>query len=1140
MKFSTDFQHTILKMLVYASLLITCSLRAQSPPEPCGFGAAMQMMQQHAPAYLDNLKKFDEESGGQASCVNNKAYLIPVVFHVLHNNGPENISEAQIDEALAQMNLQFAGGEGGFNTQIQFTRARIDPNGNCTSGINRIFTGTPDVYVGNYFDDVAMKNLSRWPTDRYVNIWIVRCILPDNDCSDGTAIAGYAYLPPAPSEVDGIVVAHRFLGTTGTATGNVLNTLSHEMGHYLSLYHVWGQDWFSPGQNPCDNCHTANDCLTLGDRVCDTEPCCGPLIDLSCAPFPDICGPNVCKCQPSNPNSIYPKENYMSYNHACQDRFTECQSARMKFALDNYRQGLWSESNLTCTGAGGFFGNDIVIQSNTNWTTANLPNGGNITITGTLTIQPDLAAPNTPVTLNIGSGVIVHFCESGKIVVKPNAILDLSGTLTNSCKGQWKGVEVWGDATKSQYVQNGRRWQGLLVGRSGAVIEHAKTGAQLWGPDYYANAGGQISCTGATFRNNQRGVEFAPYENFWPFSNPPGWLNDVRNYVGSFTECTFLTNDDYAGTQQFDAFLHLTGVRGVRVSGSSFTNSRTITSNNFVDWGYGIFATDAGFNVTAMPVGNTFPPTSYIASGFNNLGYGIYTATTTGNRPYSVQQSNFNGCFVGLYNKGVSAGVTLFNTFNLGKVPSTTIIPITPLGSPTQQDQVGAMFENAISGFTFEENDFLKVTGNVTNTIGSICKNTGTFNNVVRQNRYMGISHGNVANGNNAVNFVAPPRGLNYLCNKNIGVSTHDFLITDGRIRNRQGVFVSFDPVTNTYVYGAAGNEFSYFPGTTQSDFKNSGEGLTYYYDPNKPNQEPLDISAGIFKQPSSGNDCLSNYCKPPCKTEGELEQIKIDYYTDRSAWEGLKADYAAAPTPQKAEGIAYHQSRMDAAAYMIVLHELHDTLDFSIDTLRKWVGNMHSLESDLWLASDYVRTGETNAATTLLNAAPAKYQLDSESQGALNSFKSILDLLSGKSVYALDETTRNGLAAYAASEGYAAGLAQNILTWYGAHYPPAYTLYASEERDNKPAVSTNGSGRTVIVIPNPSTGPVTLRFILPNVAQGASLRILDVNGRLVQGFDALSPNGEVNMTFMAPGMYFYQLMADGRLVESGKIVIQQ
>ncbi|MEQ1747527.1 MAG: M43 family zinc metalloprotease [Saprospiraceae bacterium] len=592
MKLSISFHLMYLKLLVLASSIVQqIPLQAQNPLEPCGFGVVMQMMQQHDPNYQISLQNFDEERAEQTSCENNTPYLIPVVFHVLHNNGPENISEAQIDEALAQLNLQFAGGEGGFNTQIQFTRARIDPNGNCTSGINRIFTDNPDVVYGDYDLDVAMKNLSRWPANRYINIWVVRCIVPDNDCSDNNGIGGYAYLPPVQSEIDGIVVVHKFLGTTGTASGNILNTLSHEMGHYLALFHVWGTDFGGCAHS----CHDEANCNIRGDRVCDTPPCYPILVTSDCGQEPAGCS-TLCPTFPATPG-FYPKENYMSYVHSCQDRFTQCQSARMKFALENYRQELWSESNLTCTGAGGFFGNEIIIQTNTNWTTANLPNGGNITITGTLTIQPDPVSPSTPVTFNIGPGVTVHFCRNGKVVVKPNATLDLSGTLTNSCNGQWKGVEVWGDNTKSQYAQNGRLWQGHLIGRSGAVIEHAKTGAQLWGPDYNLNAGGQITCVGTIFRNNQRGVEYAPYENFWPYSFPPGWLNDVRDYTGSFTGCTFVTNDEYLGTQQFNAFLHMTGVRGISISGSTFTNSRTITSNNFVDWGYGIFATDAGFNL---------------------------------------------------------------------------------------------------------------------------------------------------------------------------------------------------------------------------------------------------------------------------------------------------------------------------------------------------------------------------------------------------------------------------------------------------------------------------------------------------------------------------------------------------------------
>jgi hypothetical protein len=66
------------------------------------------------------------------------------------------------------------------------------------------------------------------------------------------------------------------------------------------------------------------------------------------------------------------------------------------------------------------------------------------------------------------------------------------------------------------------------------------------------------------------------------------------------------------------------------------------------------------------------------------------------------------------------------------------------------------------------------------------------------------------------------------------------------------------------------------------------------------------------------------------------------------------------------------------------------------------------------------------------------------------------------------------------------------------------------------------------------------LRFALPATLQNVSLRLLDVNGRLVRRFDSLAENGEANLIFDAPGIYFYQLMAKGRLIESGKIVIQR
>lgn len=71
------------------------------------------------------------------------SYIVPVVFHVMHNNGPENISDEQIYEAVRLANLELAGTYGGFDTRIRLVLATLDPNGNCTSGINRIETNDP-------------------------------------------------------------------------------------------------------------------------------------------------------------------------------------------------------------------------------------------------------------------------------------------------------------------------------------------------------------------------------------------------------------------------------------------------------------------------------------------------------------------------------------------------------------------------------------------------------------------------------------------------------------------------------------------------------------------------------------------------------------------------------------------------------------------------------------------------------------------------------------------------------------------------------------------------------------------------------------------------------------------------------------
>lgn len=1093
----------------------------------------MQTEFQQNPAYATLIAQM-EQNPGQGQGPTDGTYEIPTVVHIIHNNGVENITDAQVLEAIAQANNQLAGGEGGFDTKIQLLLARIDPNGNCSNGINRVQYPVPDACPTNYSTDIAIKNLSRWDPAKYLNVWIVREILnPGNGCTTGSNIAGYAYFPGVNSLLDGIVIKHTYFGTTGTASGNNLNTLAHEFGHYAFLYHVWGPDW-----GTCNIwCHDEADCLTLGDRVCDTDPCTGAFLTSNCSQVATTCETT---CPGNLPVGVYfyPKENYMSYTHACQDRFTEGQAERMyTFALDNVRANLWSDENQGCTGIAGYYGENIVINSPstlTNWTTANLLNNGNILIGGNLTIEGGS-------TLTIGSGVVVRFCGNGRLIIKPNARLNLNGTLTNSCGTPWKGVEVWGNSSQSQYPSGGVYNQGRLYGYTGSVIENADIGVQLWGPDYFANAGGIVSCNGTTFSNNRRAVEFAPYTNFWSY--PVGPTGQTQNYSASFGRCTFVTDDGYPNPLPFEAFLYMKGVRGVRITGSSFTNSQSTSPGSIVGYGYGIHATDAGFRVQSACNGNTYPCNDYTHTTFDNLGYAIYTANVVGNQPFSVQRARFNGCYFGIYNKAVSQGTLLFNVFNLGNVPDASLT----------QDQFGTFFEAGMSGFTFQENTYQQVAGNVANTVGSYSKDLAFFDgNVLRRNTYNGVRFGNIAEKTNAWYGTSPPRGLHYLCNTNTGVTAADFSVLSGsNIRRDQGLEVQGQ--TNTF--NAAGNRFSQIA----VDFQNlGGWEIRYHKNPNAPLEDPITVSGNFTEIIANPNTCPTIYCDPPCKEQSELEIIKSDYFVRKGEFDSAKTSYDAAVAngntllaEQKGHEMAYARHAMDEASFMVTLHLLYDTATFHPDTLQAWFARMDNPAAQLQLAREYLANGQPDMAGTVLSQAAAVFGLNEEDAADFSDLVDIVNLIDTQSVYALDAQTLDALDGYTGGDGLeAAVLAQNIKTMYGNHYPPRYQLPGEvgerSSMGNKETQPNVADGMTLIASPNPSSGDVTFN-INGKALEGTelTLSVTDLNGKLVWSQRITGEGNHVsevwNTSTVPKGIYVYRLASqDGRYSLAGKIAIQK
>ena len=174
-------------------------------------------------------------------------YRIPVVVHVIHNGEPEgtgsNISDAQIQSAITSLSQYYRGTLGNStDTEIEFELARLDPECNASSGIERIDGSViPGFFslgllTGTSGNELAVKNLSRWPTQLYYNIWIVPEI---NDNNGGAGVQGFAYLPGAPSPFDGAVVLYNAFGYDPTGAlsyqlksyTNRNTVITHEMGH---------------------------------------------------------------------------------------------------------------------------------------------------------------------------------------------------------------------------------------------------------------------------------------------------------------------------------------------------------------------------------------------------------------------------------------------------------------------------------------------------------------------------------------------------------------------------------------------------------------------------------------------------------------------------------------------------------------------------------------------------------------------------------------------------------------------------------------------------------------------------------------------------------------------------------------------
>lgn len=291
------------------------------------------------------------------------AYNIPIVFHIIHSGttvAARNISQAQVNSQVTILNNDYRKLNSDFSTyvtqptfvsaaadiEINFCAARVDPAGNVLAepGIDRINVTTKGwnalPYSTSYIES-TVKPGSIWDPTKYFNVWVLQF----GGSDIGTL--GYAQFPTIPSgtnpvtdmvgqggsaNTDGVVIDYRYIGNTGAATPpyNKGRTLTHETGHWLGLWHIWGDD---------SNCSGT-------DYVADT-----PNQEDENSNCPTAGSVKTDACATTAPGVNY--QNYMDYSDdKCMVMFTQGQKARMQAVMANCVRRTSLNNAVACISVG--------------------------------------------------------------------------------------------------------------------------------------------------------------------------------------------------------------------------------------------------------------------------------------------------------------------------------------------------------------------------------------------------------------------------------------------------------------------------------------------------------------------------------------------------------------------------------------------------------------------------------------------------------------------------------------------------------------------------------------------------------------------------------------------------------------------
>lgn len=253
---------------------------------------------------------------------------IPVVFHVVLSR-QSMVTDAQLMAQLDTINKDYAGTNAGADkipsyfkslfgqSGIQFCLAQRTPNDAPSTGIVRYTTTRNSFdYTTNQVKHAESGGADAWDTDKYLNIWV---------CDLSGSTLGYATFPDdGVKDEQGVAIDYASLPGGSAAGFNQGKTLTHEIGHYFDLYHIWGDD---------------NGACTGDDKIADTPNQSNSTTTCQTGIVTD-------RCTPSGSGIMY--QNYMDYTpDACLFMFTKMQVAHMEEIFERYRSSLLLSNGCT-------------------------------------------------------------------------------------------------------------------------------------------------------------------------------------------------------------------------------------------------------------------------------------------------------------------------------------------------------------------------------------------------------------------------------------------------------------------------------------------------------------------------------------------------------------------------------------------------------------------------------------------------------------------------------------------------------------------------------------------------------------------------------------------------------------------------